>query len=168
MHKPSFTRKLAGLLSIVKSPPTNYPALKWLPLASFDGSCSWQWLVSFYLHFSCHLQNPILFLCLLTSCMKNVIIFFLEITVSHLSKITAFSTFTDFFQRISQSGFHGTPFTEIMLTLTQTIICIDLLIISFIIASVSSSGPDVQFTDVLFTGSWAVLSLKIGTTVAVF
>lgn len=99
--------------------------------------------------------------------MKNVITFFLEMAVSHVSKITAFLIFTDF-QRISRSGFHGTPLTEIMSTFTPTIICIDLLIISFIIASVSSSGLDVQFTDVLFTGSQPVLSLKIGTTVAVF
>lgn len=42
----------------------------------------------------------------------------------------------------------GPPLTEIVLTLTQTIIFIDLLITSLIIASVSSSGLDVRFTDV--------------------
>jgi len=62
----------------------------------------------------------------------------------------------------------GPPLTEIVLTLTQTIIFIDLLITSLIIASVSSSGLDVRFTDVLFTGSQVFLSLKIGITVAVF
>jgi len=62
----------------------------------------------------------------------------------------------------------GPPLTEIVLTLTQTIIFIDLLITSLIIASVSSSGLDVWFTDVLFTGSQVFLSLKIGITVAVF
>lgn len=62
----------------------------------------------------------------------------------------------------------GPPLREIVLTLTQTIIFIDLLITSLIIASVSSSGLDVQFTDVLFTGSQVFLSLKIGITVAVF
>lgn len=62
----------------------------------------------------------------------------------------------------------GPPLTEIVLTLTRTVIFIDLLITSLIIASVSSSGLDVQFTDVLFTGSQVFLSLKIGITVAVF
>lgn len=62
----------------------------------------------------------------------------------------------------------GPPLTEIVLTLTQTIIFIDLLITSLIIVSVSSSGLDVRFTDVLFTGSQVFLSLKIGITVAVF
>lgn len=62
----------------------------------------------------------------------------------------------------------GPPLTEIVLTLTRTIIFIDLLITSLTIASVSSSGLDVQFTDALFTGSQVFLSLKIGITVAVF
>lgn len=57
----------------------------------------------------------------------------------------------------------GPPLTEIVLTLTRTIIFIDLLITSLTIASVSSSG-----LDALFTGSQVFLSLKIGITVAVF